>query len=119
MQSRARYDSLRVGVAPVRDGGSVDITTYRLGRAEVLAFGNHDLHEVVLSLTAAQAVTFLESYCIAGRVRLWQDAALAAVWSYDYPQGYIDGYIVGVSLVETVGSSEYATRVRMAIAVPR
>jgi hypothetical protein len=124
VQSKARFDNVRVDVSPVRDGGKVDLTTYRHGRAESLAFGTFDLHEVKLlwpyspaGLSAGGAA--VESCCIAGKIRLTQDSSLGYAWSYDAPAGYIDGHVLAVSKLETVGVAEQWLRVRMLLAVPR
>lgn len=118
--SRARFDGLRVGAPPIREGSRVDLTRYAHGRSEVLAFGNHDLFSVVLYLPAGTtASAFVESYCTAGRLRIWQDQTLGGAWTPTYEEGYLDGFVVAVSELETIGVSEQWVRLRMLLAVPR
>ena len=119
LQPLARFDSIRIDVQPVQEGGKVDLTSYRLGRSEALAFGNHNLHRVMVFLPAVAGGNYAESYCIAGRLRIWQDANLGGAWSYDIPSGYLDGWVVAVSSLETVAVAEEWVRFRLLVAVPR
>lgn len=102
-----------------RPGDDVDLREYQHGVTEVLAFGNHDLWRVKLWMLHAQATFFLRSYCCTGRVRLYQDDAVTTVASPTNLEGYLDGYVVASSEIETHGPSERLVSVGLVLAVPR
>ena len=115
-QALGRYDVLKIELDTLTDASAVDLRRYRHRRAEVLAFGNHDLYRSRIWMTAAQASSYLASYCAAGKVRLYQTTADLTAYSATNVDGYIDGYIVAVSELETHGFAEELVSVSLVIA---
>jgi hypothetical protein len=118
-QALARFDVIKVDCDVLTDGGSIDLRKYRHRRAEVLAFGNHDLWRTRLWMTAAQATSFLPSYCAAGYIRMYMDSSNTTAYSATNADGYIDGYITMCGELETHGNAEEVVSVSMIIARPR
>lgn len=118
-QALGRYDVLAIECALLTDGAAVDHREWRHARAEVLAFGNCDLFRTRIYMSQAEAASFLASYCAAGRVRLYPDSDTTTAWSATNPAGYVDGYVVALSDLETAGFAEEVVAVSMAIARPR
>jgi len=119
LQALARFDLVTVQCSPITDGSGADLRSFRHGRAESFHFGNADYFALVLWMTADQAASFTVSYCIAGRVRIYQDPAVTTVYSATNAAGYLDGYIGEVEGIDTHRNDEDVVAVRLSLAVPR
>ena len=81
-----------------------------------MAYGNHDLYQSRIWMTAAQASSYLASYCAAGKVRLYQTTDDLTAYSATNVDGYIDGWILAVSDLQTHGFTEEIVSVSLVIA---
>jgi hypothetical protein len=118
-QALGRYDVLKIECSTLEDGAQPDLRQYRHLRAEVLAFGTVDLYRCRIYMTQAQATSYLSSYCAAGKIRLYQDSDETSAWSATNVDGYLDGWIVALSDLETHGHAEEVVSVSLVLAVPR
>ena len=115
---RARLDEVAIDTESLQAVEDVDLETYRHGRSRATVFGNTHLYSCGLLMSRSVADRFLPSYALAGRVRVYQSADVAA-WSATNPDGYLDGYARGLSDPATIGTSEAWVSVRLLVAVPR
>ena len=116
--SLARVDTVRVGTAALQSGDRVDLRQYRHGRSEALCFGNHDVADIRMLVPRADRDRLEGSYCVAGRVRVYQSSSLALPYGPTYPQGYLDGYVLSAGEVRS-GSSEEWSEILLRLGVPR
>lgn len=116
-----RFDGpthIKVEGSPIVEGPGVQVLTYRHGRHRAVAWGNHDLFHLKIWVSDAASDDFHASYCHGGLVRYFP-TDLVSQWSETNPGGYIEGYVVNVEEVETMGVAE-AWKVQMVtIAVAR
>jgi len=116
VQALGRYDVLKIELDTLTDAAAVDLRQYRHRRAEAMAYGNHDLYQSRVWMTAAQASSYLASYCAAGKVRLYQTTDDLTAYSATNVDGYIDGWILAVSDLQTHGFTEEIVSVSLVIA---
>lgn len=118
-QALGRFDVLKIECNALEDGAAVQMSRFRHRRAEVLAFGTVDLWRVTVWMTYAQATSYLASYCAAGKIRVYQDVDDLTAWSATNVDGYLDGWIVSLSGLQTHGYDEGVVSVEMVLARPR
>jgi uncharacterized membrane protein len=118
-QALGRFDDLRISLRNVREGARVDVQEYRLGRAEARSFGRFDVADVAIVLRWADAKILLRSYCVTGRVRVWQTTAVATVYSSAETRGYLDGWVLSVDKPRPIGPFEEWAEIVLRVGVPR
>ncbi len=118
-QALARFDVLKMECSPIREGQQPNMRTYRHGRVESFAFAKMDYWQLLFWMTAAQADDFAVSYCVAGRIRAYQNTSDVTAYSATNTDGYLDGYVHSVDRLETFDASEDVVAYGMTLAVPR
>lgn len=89
-----RAELLGVTVEPAEDWTQTELAQYRHGRANAIVWGNHQVHKVTLHAAQAGYEAIAVGYLQAGRVRIYQDAAITTPYAVDNLGGYIDGYVI-------------------------
>jgi hypothetical protein len=117
---QAIVPTVSVDVEIAEPGERVDLRVWRHERSDALWWGNHTTHRVTLLLTQANAQLLLEGPCSRGRVRIYQTETPSTETAYSASNvgGYIDGYVVGVTAVDSRGESDQLCRVSMIVGVP-
>lgn len=112
--------TVSVDVEIAEPGERVDLRVWRHERSDALWWGNHTTHRVTLLLTQANAALLLEGPCSRGRVRIYQTETPSTETAYSASDvgGYLDGYVVGITAVESLGESDQLCRVSMIVGVP-
>jgi hypothetical protein len=112
--------TVSVDVEIAEPGERVDLRVWRHERSDALWWGNHTTHRVTLLLTQANAALLLEGPCSRGRVRIYQTETPTTETAYSANNvgGYLDGYVVGITAVESLGESDQLCRVSMIVGVP-
>ena len=117
---RAIVPTVSVDVEIAEPGERVDLRVWRHERSDALWWGNHTTHRVTLLLTQANAALLLEGPCSRGRVRIYQTETPSTESAYSASNvgGYLDGYVVGITAVDSLGESDQLCRVSMIVGVP-
>jgi len=117
---RAIVPTVSVDVEIAEPGERVDLRVWRHERSDALWWGNHTTHRVTLLLTQANADLLLEGPCSRGRVRIYQTETPSTETAYSVSNvgGYLDGYVVGITAVDSLGESDQLCRVSMIVGVP-
>lgn len=117
---RAIVPTVSVDVEIAEPGERVDLRVWRHERSDALWWGNHTTHRVTLLLTQANADLLLEGPCSRGRVRIYQTETPSTETAYSASNvgGYLDGYVVGITAVDSLGESDQLCRVSMIVGVP-
>ena len=112
--------TVSVDVEIAEPGERVDLRVWRHERSDALWWGNHTTHRVTLLLTQANAELLLGGPCSRGRVRIYQTETPSTETAYSASNvgGYLDGYVVGITAVESLGESDQLCRVSMIVGVP-
>jgi len=115
----AMFTALAVDCEPIEISERVELEEYRHGRVESHVFGNHDLMRFTLYLDTATQEVLPRSYCAAGKVRVWQDTAVASAYAVETEAGYVDGYVAAMSPPQTLAFDESIQVVTLLVAVGR
>mgnify|MGYP003332409764 FL=1 len=107
--------------APADDAAKVELRSYRHARALAVGWGNVQLFDVGLVFRAADLGWVIPvggadvtGYCLTGRVRVGPDSPS---YSPTAPGGYIDGFIVRTSDLQSLGDDEDFITMRALVAV--
>ena len=97
---------------PPRDAGELELSAFRFGRHRAAWWTGYDVCPVALTVAGADAPN-LAAWLLRGRIRLHTstDAAVASSTNLD---GYLDGYVAGVSDVREVPGGSFVD-VRLAV----
>jgi hypothetical protein len=109
---------LGVTVEPAEDWAVSDLTRYRHGRAVAPAWGNHQVHAVKLFARSSATAALAAGYLTTGRVRIYQGDTGSA-YSPTNIDGYVDGYVLAASDLETDGDDESLWILDLLVAVQR
>ncbi len=119
-QALARYDDLRWSTESLMpDESPVSLTRYRHGRARVMAWHTIDVASGRLYVQDTRMDSFSASYCAAGRVRVYPDAAVATAYSAGNVGGYLDGFVLRCEPVERNQRGSLWSTVDLEIGVAR
>lgn len=89
-----RAELLGVTVEPATDWTQTELAQYRHGRANAIVWGNHQVHKVSIYAQAEAIASMQAGYLQAGRVRIYQDAAITTPYAVGNEGGYIDGNVI-------------------------
>jgi hypothetical protein len=118
LQPLLRYDGILWGSGEIVNGDNVDLRQYNYGRHRAIAWGNVDLWDSEIHVQSSRVDTFLASYCVSGKVRVYQDSAITTAYSATNLSGYLDCYVIGISdPLEKRG--RIWTTLSISLAVPR
>jgi hypothetical protein len=108
--------------APADDAAKAELRSFRHARALGVGWGNVQVFDVGLTLRAADVGVILPArgsdltgYCVTGRVRIGPSSP---AYSPTAPDGYLDGYVVQTSNLQTFGDDENFVAFRALVAVP-
>ena len=97
VQSRARFDDLRFSSGAILNADDVQLRDYTYGRHRAIAWGTVDTWRSRVHVQNARADLFLSSYCVSGKIRVYQDETIATPYSAVNLGGYVDAYVVGLT----------------------
>ena len=117
-QSLLRYDNLLWGSGEIINGDEVDLRDYAYGRHRAIAWGNVDLWDSELHVQSSRVTTFLASYVISGKVRVYQDETVLTAYSATNLSGYLDCYVIGITEPQEKRGRVWTT-LAISLAVPR
>lgn len=108
--------------APADDAAKAELRSFRHARALGIGWGNVQLFDIGLVLRAADAGVILPvrgsdltGYCLTGRIRVGPSSP---AYSPTQPGGYLDGWIVSTSGLQSWGDDENFYALRALVAVP-
>jgi hypothetical protein len=97
VQSRARFDNLRFSAGAILNADDVQLREYTFGRHRAIAWGTVDVWNSRLHVQNERSELFLSSYCVAGKIRVFQDESITTIYSATNLSGYVDSHVIGLT----------------------
>lgn len=111
-------ECMYLSVEPVQDWARVEFGLQGRGRVRSVVWGNHQVHEVNCTCSAASAAAFRAGWVTTGKVRIVDVDEVTAL-SAGAPRGYLDGWVVASTDLEQDGDIGELLTFKLWIAVAR